>query len=67
MYCEGSDGDESSGTRVIEKAAFSSVTRSTFTATKGSDRIAGTIQPVYQSYKDATTGWLFASIVIDML
>jgi hypothetical protein len=52
---------------VIEGAASSSVTRSTATAIKGSDKIDGTMHPVSQSYRDVTRGWPFASIVIDML
>ena len=39
----------SSVTRVIAGAAFSSVTKSTFTAIEGSDKIAGTMHPVSQS------------------
>jgi len=67
MYCARSSEVASSGTRINEGAAFSSVTRSTHTAINGSDKIAGTIHPVSQSYRDVTRGSPFAFIVIDML
>ena len=56
MYCARLSGVASSDTRVIEGAAISSVTRSTVTAINGSDKIAGTMHPVSQSYRDVTRG-----------
>lgn len=37
---------------MIEGATFSSITRSTATASNGSDKMAGTMHPIFQSYRD---------------
>jgi hypothetical protein len=54
MYCTRLSGFAPSDTRVIKGAAISSVTRSTVTAVNRSDKIAGTMHLVSQSYRDVT-------------
>jgi hypothetical protein len=54
MYYVRSSEVASSGTRTNEGAAFPFVTRSAYTAINGSDKIAGTMHPVSQPYRDVT-------------